>query len=243
MAIAYLFDEILLDPDIFTAGGATGGPEYANTVARNPGTGVRKVNVTRYDPQQVWDFHTDLLEPTALDYFLEFWGGGFGSAYGFRVVVISDFFVIDEVIGTGNASQTVFPLYRTYLRPGASHSYLRRIIKPVVRTLLGGGGVVIYEPNGTTPRVIPSLRGIGRGVPAFTVKLNGTPTSAYTIDNTTGKITFSSAPGAGVVVSWSGEYDTPMAFMQNSFQLKPDVASDIAGLQLREILPAELNIT
>src|SRR6185369_7040302 len=115
---------------------------------------------------------TDLLTSTQLDYFMEFWGGGFGSAYGCRVVIISDFFVIDEVLGTGNGVQTVFPLIKNYSRPGASHNYSRRIIKPVVNALLGGGGVTLYEPNGTTTRAIPTVRGAGRGVPAFTVKKN-----------------------------------------------------------------------
>jgi len=243
MAVAYLFDEILLDPDIFTEGGATGGPQFANTHARNPGTGIRKVNITRYDPQQVWDFQTDLLTAARLDYFMEFWGGGHGSAYGFRCVIVSDFYMIDEVIGTGDGVQTVFPITRTYTRPGASHNYIRRIIKPVANTLLGGGGVSLFEPNGTTSRVIPSVRGAGLGVPAFTVKLNTTPTTAYTVDNTIGKITLSSPPGAGVLVKCSCEYDTPMAFDQNSFQLRPGITSDVQGLTLREILPAELNIT
>lgn len=243
MAVAYLFDEILLDPDIFTAGGASGGPQYANTIARNEGTGIRKTNISRFDFQQVWQLQSDLLTSTQLNYFMEFWSGGFGSAYGFRCVIVSDFYVVDEVIGTGNAVQTVFPLYRTYMRPGASHSYVRRIIKPVVNSLLGGGGVSIYEPNGVTARVIPSIRGQGLGVPAFTVKKDGVSTTAYTVDNTTGNITFTTAPANGVVVSWSGEYDTPMAFDSNSLQLRPDVASDVQGLTLREILPAELNIT
>lgn len=243
MPVAYLFDELLLDPDIFVAGSAIGGPQYANTIARNEGTGIRKTNISRFDFQQVWQVQTDLLSPTQLNYFMEFWSGGFGSAYGFRCVIVSDFYVIDEVIGTGTGAQTVFPLTRTYLRPGANHSYVRRIIKPVVNSLLGGSGVSIFEPNGTTSRVIPSIRGQGLGVPAFTVKLNGTPTSAYTVDNVQGKITFTAAPGSGVVVTWSGEYDTPMSFDSNSLQLRPDVASDVQGLTLREILPSELGIS
>lgn len=238
-----LFDEILFDTDLLVAGGATGGPEYANTIIHNPATGIYKVNVNRYDFQQVWNISTDLLTSTQLDYFMEFWGGGFGSAYGFRVCIISDFFVVDEVLGTGDGVQTVFPLIKNYSRPGATHNYSRRIIKPVVNALLGGGGVTLYEPNGTTTRAIPTVRGAGRGVPAFVVKKNGVLTTAYTVDNTTGKITFTTAPAAGVVVTWSGEFDTPMRFMMNGFQVKPDVSSDVQGLLLCEILPAELGIT
>lgn len=239
-----LFDELLFDPDWLIAGGATGGPQYANTMIRNPATGIYKTNVTRFDFQQVWDVQTGMMDADDLARFMEWWGGGFGSAYGFRVVIVSDFYVIDEVIGTGNGSQTVFPLIKTYSRPGAAHSYTRRIVKPVVNALLGGAGVTLFEPNGTTTRAIPTIRGAGLGVPAFTIKKAGVVQgSGYVVDNTVGTITFAVAPTGGQVITWSGEFDTPMRFMGNSFQLRPDVASDIQGLQLCEILPAELGIT
>lgn len=236
-----LFDEILFDTDVIVAGGATGGPEYANTVIRNPATGVYKVNIDRYDFQQVWNISTDLLTPELLEYFMRFWGGGFGSGYGFRVVIVSDFYMVDQVIGTGNGTQTVFPLLKTYKRPGANHQYVRRIIKPATNTNVVGG-VTLYEPDGVTVRTFPTDRGEGVGVPAFTVELNGTPTSAYQINNTTGVITMNAAPANGVVVTVSCEFDTAMRFMMNSFTLKPDISSDISGITLCEILPAELSI-
>lgn len=245
MAVVYLFDEILLDPDIFIAGGASGGPEYANTMAKNAQTGVRKINVGRLDFQQMWNVQTDLLTPTNLAYFMNFWGGGYGSAYGFRAVIVSDFYVVAEALGVsdGLIGSRTWKLIKTYKRPGASHQYSKRIIKPVVNALLGGGGVTLYEPDGVTTRAIPSARGLALGIPAFRVFLNGTLTTAYTVDNTTGIVTLTSTPGAGVVVSWSGEFDTPTRFLQNGFQLKPDVSSELSGLQLGEILPAELGLT
>jgi hypothetical protein len=237
-----LFDETLFDPNVISAGGS-GSPEFANTIIRNPATGIYKVNVNRFDPIEVWTIDLFQLNDTQRSYTIKFWRGGFGSAYGFRVVVPTDFKVVDEVIGTGNGSQTAFNLIKTYTRPGSSgHAYTRRIVKPVATTLLSGGSVTLYEPDGITARVVPraSAPGIGQ---AFAIKLNGTPTSAYTVSNTTGIVTMSSPPGAGVVVTWSGEYDTPMRFLQNSFSQKVDVTSEIQGLILSEILPAELGIT
>jgi len=241
--MAILFDELLFDSNLLTEQSAVGSPEYANTMIRNPATGVYKTNVNRYDFQNVWNINTNLLSPAQLDYFIEFWAGGFGSAYGFRIRIITDFYMIDEVIGTGNGSQTVFPIIRTYTRPGASHNYQRRIIKPVVVPSPLGSSVALFEANGTTNRIIPSALGGNLGVPAFTVKLNTTPTTAYVVNNTTGVITMNSAPGAGVSVKVSCEYDTPVRFLNNSFQMKPGVSSDVGGLQLCEILPAELGIT
>lgn len=244
MAVVSLFDEVLLDPDLFTAGGASGGPQYANTIIKNPATGIYKVNVNRYDFQQVWDMQCGLLEPDDLARFMEFWGGGFGSAVGFRAVIVSDFYVIAEVIGTGNGVQTVFPLTKGYSRPGGSLVYTRRIIKPVVNSALVSPALTLYEPDGVTPRVIPSVRGAGLGAPAFTVYKNAVAqASGYTINSSTGVVTFAVAPAGGVVITWSGEFDCAMRFLQNSFQLRPDVASDIQGLQMCEILPAELGIT
>lgn len=243
--MATFFDEILLDADIFVAGGATGGPEYANTMAKNQQTGIRKVNIGRFDFQQIWNLQTDMLEPADLAYLMNFWGGGYGSGYGFRVMILSDFYVVGEVLGVSNGliGSRTWPLIKTYKRPGANHSYSKRIIKPVVNALTGGSSVTLYEANGVTTRVIPSTRGAGLGVPAFRIFLDGVLTTGYTVDNTTGVVTLTSTPANGVVVSWSGEFDTPVQFLQNAFQLKPDVASEVSGLQIGEILPAQLGIT
>lgn len=238
-----LFDEILFNSNLLTPESAVGSMEYANTMIRNPATGVYKVNVNRFDFQHVWNINTNNLTATQVDYFNEFWAGGFGSGYGFRIRIVTDFYMIDEVIGIGNGSQTIFPIIRTYTRPGASHNYPRRIVKPVVVPLPLGSSVALFEADGVTPRIIPSALGAALGVPSFTVKLNSTPTSAYTVNNTTGVITMNSAPANGVSVKVSCEYDTPVRFMNNSFQQKPDVVTDVGGLQLCEILPAELGIT
>lgn len=243
MPVVTLFDEILFDSELLTDESAVGSPEYANTMIRNPATGIYKVNVNRYDFQHVWNINTHLLTPSKIDYFNEFWAGGFGSAYGFRIRIITDFYMVDEVIGTGNGVQTVFPIIRTYTRPGASHNYQRRIIKPVVVPSPLGSSVALYEADGVTARQIPSVLGAALGVPGFTVKLNTTPTSAYTINNQTGVITMNSAPANGVSVKVSCEYDTPVRFMNNSFQQKPSVATDVGGLQLCEIMAAELGIS
>lgn len=241
-----LFDEVLLDPNIISAGGG-GSPEFANTIIRNPATGIYKVNINRYDPIEVWTIDLGLLNDTQRDYMARFWRGGFGSAYGFRVVVPTDFEVQDEVIGIGNGVQVAFNLSKTYTRPGSSgHQYIRRIVKPVATANLAAGSVTLYEPNGSTPRVVPRVTSPGIGT-SFQIKLNGAnQASGWVVNNTTGVVTFAVAPTGGgtpQVVQWSGEFDTPMRFLQNSFQQRVDVTSDVTGLVLSEILPAELGLT
>lgn len=223
---------------------AQGSPEFANTLIRNPATGIYKANINRLDPIEVWTLEFALLTDTQRDYLWRFWRGGFGSAYPFRVRVPSDWKVAAEVIGTGNGSQTVFPLTKTYTRPGSSgHPNIRRIIKPAVTTNLTSGSTTLFEPDGVTGRVVPHTGPPGTGQ-AFAVQLNGAnQASGWTIHNGTGVLTFAVAPANGVVVSWSGEFDVAMRFMSNSFQGRVDVDSDIRGLTLCEVLPAELGIT
>jgi uncharacterized protein (TIGR02217 family) len=44
------------------------------------------------------------------------------------------------------------------------------------------------------------------------IKLNGTPTAAFTVNLTTGIVTMTSAPGSGVVVTADFQYATPVRF-------------------------------
>lgn len=240
MAVVTSFDHVLFDPMIIASGGS-GSPEFANTIIKNPATGIYKINVNRFDPVETWFIDLGLLSDAQREYVSKFWRGGYGSAYGFRCRIVSDYKTVAEVIGTGNGSQTVFPLTKTYTRPGtAGHANIRRIIHPVAVANLTGGSVTLYEPDGVTPRVVPSVPG-GQAFQVFKdAILQG---SGWTVHNTTGNITFTVAPAGGVVVSYSGEFDTPCRFLQNSFQQKVDgPSSEIAGLQLCEILPAELGV-
>jgi uncharacterized protein (TIGR02217 family) len=51
------------------------------------------------------------------------------------------------------------------------------------------------------------------------VKLDGVETSAFTIDHATGVVTFSSPPGAGVVVTASFEFDVPVRFDEDDLEV------------------------
>jgi hypothetical protein len=254
MAVPILFDEVLFDPDII---GGEGGevavqswPELANTVIRNPKTGVHKTNVNRFDAIEMPIVNMGLLNATQRAYLLNFWRGGYGSGVGFRMRLRHDFTVIDEVFGAGDGVTTIFYLKKTYTRPGVTaRQDVRRIVKPVIDTVarldnLGGdgGSVRLFEPAGSPARVIPSADALALGVPAFTIKVNNVATTAYVINNTTGKITFSVAPPNGHSLKWSGEFDVPAAFTQNTLNGKHDVNSEVQGIHFREILYPELGI-
>lgn len=238
MAVAYLFDEILLDPEVFQKEGdgdspLSGWSSYANTVIKNEVTGVHKTNVNRTDKIEILTLDMSLLSDAHRTYMLNVWDGGYGSGVGLRVRVPYRYKVTDEAFAVGDGVMTEFQLKVTYTRPGVTaRNNPHPIVKPVTNTNVSGG-VSLCEPDGVTPRVIAT---------PFVLKLGSTPTSAYTIDNTTGKITYTSPPGVGVVLKWTGEYDHPMAFLGNMLNHRHDVTGKISQAQLREILPAELGI-
>lgn len=56
-------------------------------------------------------------------------------------------------------------------------------------------------------------RRIYRPVSAITVKKDGvTQVAGYSVNYSTGVVTFSAAPANGVVISWSGEFNVPLRF-------------------------------
>ncbi len=248
MAVVYLFDEILIDPGIVLgsdgAPAASGSPQFANTIIPSPATGKRKVNVNRVDSLEVLDLNINLITRANLEYLLRMWRGGYGNAVGFRMRVPWDFTALNEAFGVGNGVTTQFNLVKTYTRPGVTaRQDVRRIIKPVTNTNVSGG-VTLNEPDGVTPRVIPSAAAAALGIPGFTIKINGTPTSAYTINNTTGRITFTSAPANGAILTWSGELDIPAAFVDDEFPITAfDVTSEVKNLKFMELHYTELGIT
>lgn len=236
---AALFDEVLFDPELVaTEAGQrfpiSGSPEFANEFAFNPKTGIGKTNVGRFDEIRKITLKIALADVQDSDYFQRFWLGGYGSGVGFRFRYVPDYIATLQSFGVGDGSTIIYSLTKTYTRPGVTaRQDVRRIIKPVTNTLVSGG-VTLYEPDGVTLRVITT---------PLVIYVNDVPTVSYTINNTTGIVTFGFTPSVGATLKWSGEFDTPVAFMGNSYEHNFDVPSEINGIQLRELLPAELGIT
>ena len=78
-----------------------------------------------------------------------------------------------------------------------------------------------YEDEGVYLRRIHAIR-LGS---AFQVRVNNAPTSV-TLDNRTGRVTFSSPPAEGAVLRWSGEFDIWVRFDQDSLPFTIDDRSE-----------------
>jgi uncharacterized protein (TIGR02217 family) len=107
--------------------GAVGGPQFQTTTIID-GSGKEQRIINWNTPLGSWQLGDRNLTRTELDYFLTFHKSRKGSYQGFRFKDWSDY-KIDQVIGTGNGSQTQFSLFKTYTV--GAYSVRRRISKPV----------------------------------------------------------------------------------------------------------------
>lgn len=230
MAVAYIFDEVLLDKTLRTA--MRGGVEYSTTRISNPRSGFTQSNVNRYDGITKLIIDMALLTPAQLRYINAFFRGGYGSAVGFRAQDFSDNTATAEVFASStfiqstDGAKVAFKLYKTYQRPGSTRADIRRIIKPVA------GG--LYEADGVTARansITIYKGGVVQAQPA-----------ACSVDSTTGIVTFVTAPATSSVLTWTGSFDLPMRFSLDYFEKQYDVASEARSIELIELLFAELNI-
>lgn len=244
MSIEIAFDEILLDPALFNLGFATGGPEFSNVNLRNPQTGVAAVAVLALDPTIVWQCDFEDIkhpDPTGLQYFLNMWLGGSGSAYGMRVRNQWDYLTQGEIIDSAwDGGAFDYKITKKYQRPGTTtHPYYRRIVKPVAHQHLSVDSVTLYEPDGVTARVPGSS---SYELP-FKVYLGGVEqTSGFTISNTTGTLHMNARAGGPFVLTVDYQFDTPMQFWVNRPGMKADFPAEAKGIAMIEVLPATLGI-
>jgi len=137
-----------------------------------------------------------------------------GRAFGFRFRDWFDFTALDQpvvrldglgnpvvsggdFVSTGDGAATVFQTYKKYV---STKNYFREITRP--RT--------------------DAQASVDFGLQqAFRVRINSvvqTETTHYTINRSTGRVTFVSPPGAGLAVDWSGEFDVPSRFGEDGIE-------------------------
>lgn len=208
------FHEIQLPPEF--SEGALFGPGFAtriieldsgaeHRVQRYPAGGRRRFNVSK--------------GITTLEKLLtlrDFYIGRDGALFGFRVKDWSDYASTasgtlhrnadvpvdfdDQVIGTGDGTQTTFQLVKTYTSGPSVRT--RAIRKPV---------------TGTTKVGIDGVE----------------QTSGFTVDTTTGVVTFSVAPGNALDVTAGYQFDVPCRFGEDAdqaFQIALGPALDMGNL-------------
>jgi uncharacterized protein (TIGR02217 family) len=171
------FVEVQFPPDI--SYGSSGGPTFSTDVIE-AFSGFEQRNINWSAARARYNVAHGVKTQAQLDELISFFRARQGKAIGFRFKDWTDYQAVGQNIGTGNASQTIFPLIKKYTSGGVTVT--RTIKKPT-----NNGTLKIY--------------------------LNAVlQSSGYTVNYATGEITFSTAPGSGVVVTADFEFDVPVRF-------------------------------
>jgi len=159
--------------------GSAGGPEYSTDIVITQG-GYEQRNANWSQARARYNVAHGVKTQAQLNTLIAFFRARKGRADGFRFKDWTDYQVTGQAIGTGNGSNKIFQLVKTYTSGSVTES--RTVTKPVA------GTVNIY------------LGGVLQ---------NG---SAYSLDTTTGIVTFVAAPGSSVAVTADFQFDLPARF-------------------------------
>jgi uncharacterized protein (TIGR02217 family) len=194
--------------------GTAGGPSFENVIQESPsGRSVRIARMT--EPVMRYEIVRQDVSLTDAASLLRFVRARHGSLHGFRLLDFADFSTatdnVSQVaedggadrhqIGVGDGSTTVFRLSKTYTDSG--ESVVRRIEKPM--TLAQAQAVTNVCDYLATLTTGQHLRVWVDG----TEKTEGTD---YTVDYSTGTVTFGTAPTTGHVILWAGYFHVPVRF-------------------------------
>jgi uncharacterized protein (TIGR02217 family) len=157
-----------------------------------------------------------------------------GKANAFRIFDPGDYSGLGQYIGTGDGTTTVFQLQKTYTFALSSYQVVRPVQKPITSLIpdYQGGAltdtVTIYD-NGVRLLHSPGYHTLAG--------------YDYTLDETTGLITFATAPVAGHILTADYQYHIPVRFDLDQLQKQfitgvnapGGVLVTVTGIQLIEV--------
>lgn len=180
--------------------GSKGGPMYKTSLLTMV-SGREKRNISWSQARHSYDVAYGIKNQTQLDTLLTYFHSMRGRAHSFRFKDFADFHTAtpsgygsagapavavtkdDQVFGTGDGAETAFQLIKTYTTGALSSA--RDITKPIVGTVLVAvDGILQTEGGGND----------------------------YTLDYTTGIVTFNSPPANTLSITWGGQFDVPCRF-------------------------------
>jgi uncharacterized protein (TIGR02217 family) len=135
------FHEVRFPDDI--SKGSSGGPTRRTDIVELV-SGHEKRNAAQANSKRMYDAGIGLRNVQHLHAIIEFWEARFGQLYGFRWKDWLDYkssrgkaqpSAIDQVLGTGDGTNTVYKVYKTYGGPETAF-YTRRITKLVEDSVL-----------------------------------------------------------------------------------------------------------
>ena len=195
--------------------GMVGGPNYSNIIQESISGVEQRVQVWAKCRGE-WDISYSILGDeemnTTFRTVVAMFRAHFGNLYPFPFKDWGDYQLTDELIGVGDGS-TTFQIIKTY---------------DPSQILLGTPGSHTYVREIYLPRT------------GLVVKVNGvtqTLGTHYTV-GPTGVITFVTAPGSGLAVTASGEFDVPVRFntLKLDLTINENHIAEIGSLPIREVI-------
>ena len=173
--------------------GARGGPERRTQIVALA-SGDEERNASWADSRRRYDVSYGIRRADDLSAVIDFFEARNGRLYGFRFKDWSDYksclpsqppSPTDIMIGTGDGTTTDFHLVKKYTSGGTT--WTRTIAKPVTNTVrIAFDGVEQVPGSGGS--------------------------ASWSVDTTTGIVTFDVAPASGVVIKAGFEFDVPVRF-------------------------------
>ncbi len=203
------FLEIQFPSDI--SYGTTGGPIYSTDVV-TMFSGHEQRNSNWKNARGKYNIATGVKTEEQWQGLISFFRACKGKAIGFRFKDWTDYKAKNQQIGISDGETTEFQLVKTY---SSGSSMVTRIInKPVagtVKVYLNGKKIGHHNLRGTT--------------------------DDYSVDYTTGIITFAEAPEMNVIITADFEFDVPVRFDTDELQLSIDSfnSGSWSGINLIEV--------
>ena len=192
--------------------GASGGPLFDTIVQRTDGGRIETIVNWTY-PLYQWDVGYGIQTPTDFNAVRDVFIGARGQAYGFRFKDWADYSLAQQSIGTGDS---------TTGSDGTSEYQIYKRYSTVARNL---------DRNLTRP--------VASTVQVWVNSVLQTVTTHYTVDDTTGIITFTSGnhPLTGQDVEVACEFDVPVHFVTDKFSISLEwaEAGTIPSMMIEEV--------
>lgn len=214
--------------------GAVGGPGYSTSI--NGGfSGFEQRNQNWSQSRSEWTVAFENKYQADYQQLLGLFHAMRGMANGFRLFDPTDNTGTSQFIATGDGVTTSFQLQKTYPFPLTANQVIRPIQKPITSF------VKDFYGNAMTDTVKVYDNGTERAHSVGYHSFSGSP--SYTLDETTGVITFNVAPAAGHVITASFQFHWPVRFDLDQLQTQYLTAQNapngvlitVTGLKLIEV--------
>jgi uncharacterized protein (TIGR02217 family) len=206
-------DAVQIDEDVER--GAEGGPEFS-TIIVTAASGTEYADQRWSHPRRKWNIAYGIQSNADLQSIVAFFKARAGRARGFLFKDWMDYTLTDENIGTGDSADA-----------GATGTAAFQITKLYTDT------VNPYTRNITRPNAT--------GLVVKVAGVTQTVTTDYTVDTTTGIITFQpgSIPTTGQAITVTGEFFVPVRFDTDFLEISAEWAQagslpDIDIIELKE---------